>query len=29
MNAKVDNDGMMVEQVAENFLIESGLIKEK
>ncbi len=28
MNAKVDNEGMMVEQVAQNFLVESGLIKE-
>lgn len=27
MNAKVDNDGMMVERVAEEFLVESGLIE--
>ncbi|MFS0690155.1 glycine betaine ABC transporter substrate-binding protein [Sporosarcina sp. 179-K 8C2 HS] len=27
MNAKVDNDGMMVERVAEEFLVESGLIR--
>lgn len=27
MNAKVDNDGMMVERVAEEFLMEVGLIK--
>lgn len=27
MNAKVDNDGMMVEKVAEEFLVESGLIE--
>ena len=29
MNGKVDNDGMMVEKVAEEFLIESGLIEKK
>ena len=29
MNAKVDNEGMMVEKVAEEFLIESGLIEKK
>ena len=29
MNGKVDNDGMMVEQVATEFLIESGLIEKK
>ncbi|WP_156450386.1 glycine betaine ABC transporter substrate-binding protein [Sporosarcina sp. HYO08] len=29
MNAKVDNDGMMVETVAHDFLVESGLIEEK
>jgi osmoprotectant transport system substrate-binding protein len=29
MNGKVDNDGMMVEHVAEEFLIESGLIEKK
>lgn len=29
MNGKVDNDGMMVERVAEEFLIEVGLIEEK
>ena len=29
MNGKVDNDGMMVEQVATDFLIESGLIEKK
>lgn len=29
MNAKVDNEGMMVEIVAEEFLIESGLIEKK
>ena len=29
MNGKVDNDGMMVERVAEEFLIESGLIEKK
>ena len=29
MNAKVDNEGMMVEKVAQDFLIESGLIEEK
>lgn len=29
MNAKVDNDGMMVERVAEEFLVESGLIEEE
>ena len=29
MNAKVDNEGMMVERVAEEFLIESGLIEKK
>ncbi|MEK5040142.1 glycine betaine ABC transporter substrate-binding protein [Sporosarcina sp. FSL K6-3457] len=28
MNAKVDNEGMMVEKVAQEFLIESGLIEE-
>ena len=28
MNAKVDNEGMMVEQVAQDFLVESGLIEE-
>lgn len=28
MNAKVDNDGMMVERVAEEFLVESGLIEK-
>jgi osmoprotectant transport system substrate-binding protein len=28
MNAKVDNEGMMVEKVARDFLIESGLIEE-
>lgn len=28
MNAKVDNEGMMVEQVAQEFLVESGLIEE-
>lgn len=27
MNAKVDNDGMMVERVAEEFLVESGLME--
>ena len=27
MNAKVDNEGMMVEQVAHDFLVETGLIK--
>jgi len=27
MNAKVDNDGMMVERVAEEFLVEIGLIE--
>ncbi|MCM3709445.1 glycine betaine ABC transporter substrate-binding protein [Sporosarcina luteola] len=27
MNAKVDNDGMMVERVAEEFLVEVGLIE--
>ncbi|MGN7385773.1 glycine betaine ABC transporter substrate-binding protein [Sporosarcina sp. SAFN-015] len=27
MNAKVDNDGMMVEKVAKEFLVESGLIE--
>lgn len=27
MNGKVDNDGMMVERVAQEFLIESGLIE--
>ena len=29
MNGKVDNDGMMVETVAEEFLIEVGLINKK
>ena len=29
MNGKVDNDGMMVEQVAHDFLVESGLIEEE
>lgn len=29
MNGKVDNDGMMVERVAQEFLIESGLIEKK
>jgi osmoprotectant transport system substrate-binding protein len=29
MNAKVDNDGMIVERVAQQFLIESGLIEKK
>ena len=29
MNGKVDNDGMMVEDVAEEFLIEAGLIEKK
>ena len=29
MNGKVDNDGMMVETVAQEFLIESGLIEKK
>ena len=29
MNGKVDNDGMMVEHVAQEFLIESGLIEKK
>lgn len=29
MNGKVDNDGMMVERVAEEFLIESGLIDKE
>jgi len=29
MNGKVDNDGMMVEKVAEEFLIEAGLIEKK
>ena len=29
MNGKVDNDGMMVERVAEEFLIESGLIEKE
>src|SRR5690606_28413989 len=29
MNGKVDNDGMMVERVAQEFLIESGLIEAK
>ncbi len=29
MNGKVDNDGMMVERVAEEFLIEAGLIDKK
>lgn len=29
MNGKVDNDGMMVERVAEEFLIEAGLIEKK
>ena len=29
MNGKVDNDGMMVEKVAQDFLIESGLIEKK
>ncbi len=28
MNAKVDNEGMMVEKVAQDFLIESGLIEK-
>lgn len=28
MNAKVDNEGMMVEKVAQQFLIESGLMEE-
>ena len=28
MNGKVDNDGMMVERVAEEFLVESGLIEK-
>lgn len=28
MNGKVDNDGMMVERVAQDFLIESGLIEK-
>ncbi|MBM7609267.1 osmoprotectant transport system substrate-binding protein [Lysinibacillus composti] len=29
MNGKVDNEGMMVERVAQEFLIESGLIDKK
>ena len=29
MNAKVDNEGMMVEKVAQEFLIETGLIEKK
>ncbi|WP_233212272.1 glycine betaine ABC transporter substrate-binding protein [Sporosarcina sp. P16b] len=29
MNGKVDNDGMMVELVAKEFLVDSGLIEEK
>ena len=29
MNGKVDNDGMMVEQVADEFLIEIGLIEKE
>ncbi|PIC79237.1 glycine/betaine ABC transporter substrate-binding protein [Sporosarcina sp. P18a] len=29
MNGKVDNDGIMVELVAKEFLVESGLIEEK
>ena len=29
MNGKVDNDGMMVERVAEEFLVEAGLIEKK
>ena len=29
MNGKVDNDGIMVELVAKEFLVDSGLIKEK
>lgn len=29
MNGKVDNDGMMVELVAQEFLIETGLIEDK
>ena len=29
MNAKVDNEGMMVEKVAEEFLIGAGLIEKK
>jgi osmoprotectant transport system substrate-binding protein len=29
MNGKVDNDGMLVERVAQEFLIESGLIEKK
>ena len=29
MNGKVDNDGMLVERVAEEFLIEAGLIEKK
>ena len=29
MNGKVDNDGMMVERVAKEFLIEAGLIEEE
>ena len=29
MNGKVDNDGMMVERVAKDFLIEAGLIEKE
>ena len=29
MNGKVDNDGMMVELVAKEYLVDSGLIEEK